>query len=932
MMRLMSANPTSEPSGDAPSVAAVVVAEDAELLGACLESIGAQVYGVHRTFVVGGGDEVRRVAGIHEALWRPTLDAVRGAIGEETYVWLLDQRSRPLPDALRALVVDGGRVEASVAGSKILDADDPEMLLSVGYATDVFGAPYTGLQAGELDQEQYDVIRDVAAVSAASMLIRRDLFFGLGGVDRALGAASGSIDFCQRARMRGGRVTVVPSSEVCYQGPDPSPGWREQAGELRAMLKTYSPVTLLWAIPVAFLVGLIEAIVSPFLGRWRLFGFVASWLWNLALLPSTIVARFRTRRGRAVGDEELFRYQVNGSARLRALSDEALERIRARFPEGVLAGFSDAVESGQQTIRRPAFLAAFGTLLVAAFATRDIWTNRLPVSGFALPPPDSGTAALAAYAGGWNPAGLGSPEVLRPDVAVVALVQTALFGRGGLAVAVITVAAFIAGAFGTARLLRVWGVGAVPGYLAGITLVAGPAVFALGEASHWPALVAVGVLPWPILLSLRPWPDTWARRFSRMAAIVVTTGLVAAFAPAAGPLPALAVVLWALVGTGSRWMAALRAVAGLALAIPLLMPWILYADLPGLFRDGAAAFWEPPLLALAAAGVAVAGTLAGGDRPMAAVAGWGGLLAAAGGFVARAGDLGLGRDARVGGLVAVGLGVAVLTGAAVESFGRRGSVFGLQRAAAVGAAIAGIGLALGSVFVLAPGRNGLPADEFTDRFSFAVVEGRAPSRVLAFGSESALPGTSRNLLGLGYRVFIPSAPENWEAYLNEPRLGDEALAAFLDEFVSGDVRRAGARLADFGIGWVAFLEESPLEGLFETQLDVVPVRSFDIPVFRNEVLAAVALGADGAVWDTEGTGFVRPPSAQSVAVRLAVNADDRWGPGSWSQDDWGMRVIARAGRADFAGHEPRRAMALGSLGWLGALLLTVAFGWWRGRR
>jgi hypothetical protein len=932
MMRLMSVNPTSEPSGDAPSVAAVVVAEDAELLGPCLDSVGAQVYGLHRVFVVGGDDDVRRVAGLHDALWRPNLDAVRSAIGEETYIWILDQRSRPLPDALRALVDDGGRVEASVAGSKILDADDPDMLLSVGYATDVFGAPYTGLQSGEVDQEQYDVIRDVAAVSSASMLIRRDLFFGLGGVDRALGAASGSVDFCQRARLRGGRVAVIPSSEVRYQGPDPSPGWREQAGELRSMLKAYSPVTLLWAVPVAFVVGLLEAVVSPFLGRWTLFGFLASWLWNLAVLPSTIVARFRTRRGRAVGDEELFRYQVNGSARLRMLSDEAMERIRARFPEGVLAGFSDAVETGQETIRRPAFLAGFGTLLVAAFATRDIWTNRLPVSGFSLPPPDSGTAALAAYAGGWNPAGFGSPEVLRPDVAVVALVQTVMFGRGGLAVAVVTVAAFIAGAFGTARLLRVWGVGAVPGYLAGITLVAGPAVFALGEASHWPALVAVGVLPWPILLSLRPWPETWLRRFGRMASIVLTTGLVAAFAPAAAPLPAAAVILWALVGTGARWVAAVRAVAGLALAIPLLMPWILYADLPGLYLDGAAAFWEPPVVALAAAGVALIGTLAGGDRPMAAVAGWGGLLAAAGGFLARAGDFGLGREARVGGLVAVALGIAVLAGAAVESYGRRESVFGLQRAAAVVAAIAGVGLALGAVFVVAPGRNGLPPDAFSDRFSFAAGEERAPARVLVFGPEDALPGTSRDLQGLAYRVFVPPAPQNWEAYLNEPRLGDDALTAFLDEFVAGDVRRAGSRLAAFGIGWVAFLEESPLEGLFETQLDMVPVRSFDIPVFRNEVPAAVALGADGAVWDPDGTGYVRPASAQSVAVGLAVNADDRWGPGTWIQADWGMRVIARAGSVGFAGYEPRRTMALGSLGWLGVLLLTTAFGWWRGRR
>src|SRR3972149_6244802 len=85
---------------------------------------------------------------------------------------------------------------------------------SVGYATDVFNAPYSGLQQGDLDQAQFDVIRDVAAVSDASMLIRRDLYRGLGGVDPAMPPTSAAIDFCQRARLRGGRVVGVPSGVV----------------------------------------------------------------------------------------------------------------------------------------------------------------------------------------------------------------------------------------------------------------------------------------------------------------------------------------------------------------------------------------------------------------------------------------------------------------------------------------------------------------------------------------------------------------------------------------------------------------------------------------------------------------------------------------------------------------------------------------------
>ncbi len=932
MMRLMSTRPTPpEILPDAPSVAALIVARDAEMLSACLTAIDEQVYGPDRVFIVGGNEDVRKLAGDKEALWRPNLEGVGKAIGEATFVWLLDERSRPRPGALISLIRDGSRVEASVVGSKVLDADESEELVSVGFATDVFGSPYSGLQEGELDQSQYDVIRDVAAVSAASMLIRRDLFFGLGGIDTSLGSASASIDFCQRARLRGGRVVVTPASIVHYQGPDPSPGWREQAGELRAMLKAYSLITLLWAVPLAFIVGAIEAVVAPFLRRWRLFGFIAAWLWNLVMLPSTIAARLRARRGRAAGDEELFRYQVNGSARLRALYDALLERLRQRFPEGVLAGFSDVVETGTQTVRRPAFVVGFLSLVVSALATRDIWSDALPAVGFSLPPPESASATLAAYAGGWNPAGFGSPEVLRPDIGAIALVQTVFFGNGGLAVALITFGAFVAGIFGMARLLRVWGITSVPGYLAGLVLVAGPAVVALGDASHWAALIAVGVLPWPALLSLRPWPATWSQRIGRIAAIVLTSGIVAVFAPAAAAVPALAVVLWTLLGTGTRWWAALRALAGLALALPLLMPWIMYEDFASFFTEGDAAFWQVPWGAVVVAVFAVIGALLGGDRKMVSVTGWGGLLTVVGAAVARAGDLGLGRESFIGGLILSALGLAVVVGAALETFVRRKDQMGAQRWSAVVGAVGALALVAGTAFLVGPGRNGLPIDSYTGEFTFAADDGEATSRVLMFGAAEDLPGTSRDLDGLGYRVFIPPVPENWTAYLNDARLGDEALADYLNLLLDGEIRRAGEGLAEFGIGWVAFTDQSPLEAIFETQLDLLPLRSFDFPVFRNEVPAPVARDANGVAWTVDGTGYTRPIASSSVSVSVSVNADERWGPGTWAQDDWGNRVITEGDDIGFGGYEPRRTMAIGAISWLGLLLLLAGIGWWRSR-
>jgi hypothetical protein len=594
MLSRMSTEPAAT-SPAVPRVVAVITADDADLLVPCLEAIGRQVYGPSRVIVVGGSDEVRRVAAAQGAMWRPHLGAVYDAIGAEfDFVWALRQRSRPEPGALAALVQDGIRVDASVAGSKVVDATDPEILVSVGYATDVFDSPYTGLQAGELDQAQYDVIRDVAAVADASMLTRRDLFRGLGGVDPLMPPASAAVDFCQRARRWGGRIVVVPSSVVRYEGPDPAPRWRERAGETRAMLKAYSPLTLFWALPLAFLVGLAESVVGLFIGRFPLPGVLAAGGWNFIHLPSAVRARFQARRGRAVGDEELFRYQVSGSTRLRAAWDEAATRMRARFPEGVLSGFSDAVEAGQQRIRNPAFFIGFLVVVFSLIATREIWSERLPIVGFSLPPPDSAVAALRAYAGGWNPAGFGSPEVLHPSVAATALVQLLTLGRGGVAVAVVTLGSFLAGGFGMTRLLRPHGVATTSGLLAGLVLMAGPATAAVTGNTHWAALPGIAALPWAVASA-----QSGGRALRAFASTALFAGIGAMFSPAVLPVILAAALVWALVGTGPRWRG--LAVCGLAVlgAAVLLMPWVLYTDVPGFLTTGAAAYWSPASVAAA---------------------------------------------------------------------------------------------------------------------------------------------------------------------------------------------------------------------------------------------------------------------------------------------------------------------------------------------
>src|SRR5690606_9011486 len=103
----------------------------------------------------------------------------------------------------------------------------------------------------------------VAFVSSVSMLVRRDLLRGLGGIDQKLAPVAAGLDLSQRVRVAGGRVIVVPSSEVfhdrrCGRGDG---GWREQSGRMRAMLKAYRPITLIWMVPLAILTGIADSLI-----------------------------------------------------------------------------------------------------------------------------------------------------------------------------------------------------------------------------------------------------------------------------------------------------------------------------------------------------------------------------------------------------------------------------------------------------------------------------------------------------------------------------------------------------------------------------------------------------------------------------------------------------------------------------------------------
>ncbi len=86
---------------------------------------------------------------------------------------------------------------------------------------DYFGYPYCRgrvLNKVEEDKGQYDTVCDVFWTSGACMLVRRDVYLQVGGLDALFFAHMEEIDLCWRLNARGYRLVCLPQSVVYHLG------------------------------------------------------------------------------------------------------------------------------------------------------------------------------------------------------------------------------------------------------------------------------------------------------------------------------------------------------------------------------------------------------------------------------------------------------------------------------------------------------------------------------------------------------------------------------------------------------------------------------------------------------------------------------------------------------------------------------------------
>ncbi len=220
-----------------------------------------------------------------------------------------------------------------------------------------------------------------------------------------------------------------------------------------------------------------------------------------------------------------------------------------------------------------------------------------------------------------------------------------------------------------------------------------------------------------------------------------------------------------------------------------------------------------------------------------------------------------------------------------------------RRALAVVTATAALFLSIGT---LADGYLGLPTGDLNEALGFsATLAGEGgPGRTLLISTDRGdVPGEARSGPGFWYRPIDGSGMTQDEVWLPPPRAGDIELAAVIDRVATGVDLRPGSTLAPFAIDWLVLDgEESYLDGLLQTQLDLVPTPlDPSLRIYENPDARPMAAGTS-VVWARQGTGFGGVSANQPIA--LAVNQDDDWSPDP-ALDGWSLTVDGGQGSATY---------------------------------
>ncbi|WP_431036133.1 glycosyltransferase [Streptomyces sp. P6-2-1] len=436
--------------------------------------------------------------------WRDeTYDLPELPHGEPVqWLWLLHDDCAPTPTALAELLraveseAEVGN-DVAIVGPKLRGWYDRRQLLEVGVSIAPSGRRWTGIDRREQDQGQHDSVRPVLSVSTAGMLIRRDVYEELGGLDRGLPLMRDDVDLCWRANAAGHRVLIAPGAVVrhaeaasrerrtvdCVGRTASSPHRVDKAGAVRTLLVNTRAAALPWTA-FRILLGTVLRTLAYLVGKTpgqavdEITG-----LLSVLLRPGRLLKARRARGRSAVEPAELRPLFPPPGATLRLTVEQIAGSLAGRTAqEESSGGRHGVVESGpggddadymeveqfariKRLSRKPGPVLFAVLLLFALIACRNLLGTGSLMGGALLPAPERAGELWSSYIDAWHAVGAGSTESAPPYLALVASLATLFLGSTSTAMTVLLVCsvplAGVTAYFATrplveSRLLRAW--------------------------------------------------------------------------------------------------------------------------------------------------------------------------------------------------------------------------------------------------------------------------------------------------------------------------------------------------------------------------------------------------------------------------------------------------------------------------------------------
>ena len=298
--------------------------------------------------------------------------AIKQARGD--YIFLLNPDTKVEPECVNKLVEvmeeDKG---IGICMPKMLMFDEPSVINSTGIiANEILQGRDRG--AWELDCGQYDKEEQIIGACGAAMLIRRNLFERIGYFDRLYFAYYEDLDFSIRTWSAGYEVIFVREAIVYHKyrpfRKDVLNEYIDHRNRLRMMLKNMPLPILLWMLPKSLYTD-IKSIYRHFrrkrlrLAYYRL----KALLWNLIMLPDTLIRRVKIQMKRVVKDKPI----ISMLERVEGIIEAPLPNYNVQYGATVdRNGLDSWVKMGENDTKH----LGFGWYDVETWSERNIrWTT-----------------------------------------------------------------------------------------------------------------------------------------------------------------------------------------------------------------------------------------------------------------------------------------------------------------------------------------------------------------------------------------------------------------------------------------------------------------------------------------------------------------------------------------------------------------------------